>query len=182
MKKVLRLTESDLIKLVKRVVKEEESSKDLYTLLHSLRNSVNDENKKESLSKLEDILSIVRDMEDKPKSKRNIKENDDISQQVIKAKLLNPDGQLFKNLDLKNGVLEKTIVKFEAYEPGEDKLKYASFDCRDKSVEFSDTRIQNALPIHRKYKFSDAITNKISSQFCDAYGSKGTVGGTSNYV
>ena len=74
MKKVLRLTESDLIKLVKRVVKEEESSKDLYTLLHSLRNSVNDENKKESLSKLEDILSIVRDMEDKHKSKRNIKE------------------------------------------------------------------------------------------------------------
>jgi hypothetical protein len=74
MKKVLRLTESDLIKLVKRVIKEEESSKDLYTLLHSLRNSVNDENKKESLSKLEDILSIVRDMEDKHKSKRNIKE------------------------------------------------------------------------------------------------------------
>jgi hypothetical protein len=78
MKKVLRLTESDLIKLVKRVVKEEKSPKDLYTLLHSLRNSINDEDKKEALSKLEDVFSIVRDMEDKDekhKSKRNIKEN-----------------------------------------------------------------------------------------------------------
>ena len=74
MKKVLRLTESDLIKLVKRVIKEGESSKDLYTLLHSLRNSINDEDKKEALSKLEDVFSIVRDMEDKHKSKRNIKE------------------------------------------------------------------------------------------------------------
>ncbi len=71
MKKVLRLTESDLIKLVKRVVKEEKSPKDLYTLLHSLRNSINDEDKKDALSKLEDVFSIVRDMEDKPKSKRN---------------------------------------------------------------------------------------------------------------
>ena len=74
MKKVLRLTESDLIKLVKRVVKEEKSPKDLYTLLHSLRNSINDEDKKEALSKLEDVFSIVRDMEDKDvkhKSKRD---------------------------------------------------------------------------------------------------------------
>jgi histidyl-tRNA synthetase len=74
MKKVLRLTERDLTNIIKRVIKEEESSKDLYTLLHSLRNSINDENKRESLSKLEDILSIVRDMEDKNvkhKSKRN---------------------------------------------------------------------------------------------------------------
>jgi len=82
MKKVIRLTESDLVKIVKRVVKEEsspkEKGKDLYTLLHSLRNSINDikvasllKDKKESLSKLEDILSIVRDMEDKPKRKVN---------------------------------------------------------------------------------------------------------------
>jgi len=77
MKKVVRLTESDLVRIVKRVVNEESSpkekgkGKDLYTLLHSLRNSINDEDKKEALSKLEDVFSIVRDMEDKPKPKRN---------------------------------------------------------------------------------------------------------------
>jgi hypothetical protein len=79
MKKVVRLTESDLVRIVKRVVKEEsspkEKGKDLYTLLHSLRNSINDEDKKEALSKLENVLSIVRDMEDKPKSKRKVNEN-----------------------------------------------------------------------------------------------------------
>jgi hypothetical protein len=79
MKKVVRLTESDLVKIVKRVVKEEsspkEKGKDLYTLLHSLRNSINDEDKKEALSKLEDVLSIVRDMDDKTKSKRKVNEN-----------------------------------------------------------------------------------------------------------
>jgi len=81
MKKVVRLTESDLVKIVKRVVKEEKET-DLYTLLHSLRNSINDikvasllKDKKESLSKLEDILSMVRDMEDKTKSKRKVNEN-----------------------------------------------------------------------------------------------------------
>jgi hypothetical protein len=79
MKKVVRLTESDLVKIVKRVVKEEsspkEKGKDLYTLLHSLRNSINDEDKKEALSKLEDVFSIVRDMDDKSKSKRKVNEN-----------------------------------------------------------------------------------------------------------
>jgi hypothetical protein len=79
MKKVVRLTESDLVKIVKRVVKEEsspkEKGKDLYTLLHSLRNSINDEDKKEALSKLEDVFSIVRDMDDKDKPKRKVNEN-----------------------------------------------------------------------------------------------------------
>ena len=41
-----------------------EAEGDLVTLLYSLRNSINSENKKESLSKLEGILSTVRDMED----------------------------------------------------------------------------------------------------------------------
>jgi len=86
MKKVIRLTESDLVKIVKRVVKEEsspkEKGKDLYTLLHSLRNSINDikvpsllKDKKEVLSKLEDVFSIVRDMDDKDKPKRKVNEN-----------------------------------------------------------------------------------------------------------
>jgi hypothetical protein len=79
MKKVVRLTESDLVKIVKRVVKEEsspkEKGKDLYTLLHSLRNSINDEDKKEALSKLEDVFSIVGDMDDKDKPKRKVNEN-----------------------------------------------------------------------------------------------------------
>ena len=79
MKKVVRLTERDLTNIVKRVIQEEtspkEKGKDLYTLLHSLRNSINDEDKKEALSKLEDVLSIVRDMEDKSKSKRKVNEN-----------------------------------------------------------------------------------------------------------
>jgi hypothetical protein len=79
MKKVVRLTESDLVKIVKRVVKEEsspkEKGKDLITLLYSLRNSINDEDKKEALSKLEDVSSIVRDMDDKDKPKRKVNEN-----------------------------------------------------------------------------------------------------------
>ena len=79
MKKVVRLTERDLTNIIKRVILENDSpkekGKDLYTLLHSLRNSINDEDKKEALSKLEDVLSIVRDMDDKPKSKRKVNEN-----------------------------------------------------------------------------------------------------------
>ena len=52
MKKIVKLTERDLTNIIKRVINEESSSKekDLYTLLHSLRNSINDEDKKKSLS------------------------------------------------------------------------------------------------------------------------------------
>ena len=77
MKKVVRLTERDLTNIIKRVIQEETSpkGKDLITLLYSLRNSINDEDKKEALSKLEDVFSIVRDMDDKPKSKRKVNEN-----------------------------------------------------------------------------------------------------------
>lgn len=73
MKKVVKLTERDLTNIIKRVILEDKSpkGKDLYTLLHSLRNSINDEDKKEALSKLEDVFSIVRDMDDKPKRKVN---------------------------------------------------------------------------------------------------------------
>jgi hypothetical protein len=41
-----------------------EVESDLITLLYSLRNSINGENKNESLSKLEDILDVIRNMED----------------------------------------------------------------------------------------------------------------------
>jgi hypothetical protein len=79
MKKVVRLTERDLTSIIKRVIQEEtspkEKGKDLYTLLHSLRNSINDEDKEKSLSKLEDVFSIVRDMDDKDKPKRKVNEN-----------------------------------------------------------------------------------------------------------
>ena len=79
MKKVVRLTERELTNIVKRVILENDSpkekGKDLYTLLHSLRNSINDEDKKVALSKLENVLSIVRDMDDNPKSKRKVNEN-----------------------------------------------------------------------------------------------------------
>ena len=44
--------------------KVNEAESDLIILLYSLRNSINSENKEESLSKLEGILSTVRDMED----------------------------------------------------------------------------------------------------------------------
>ena len=86
MKKVVRLTERDLTNIIKRVIQEETSpkGKDLYTLLHSLRNSINDEDKKEALSKLEDVLSIVRDMDDKPKSKRKVNEQSET--QVVPPK------------------------------------------------------------------------------------------------
>ena len=79
MKKVVTLTEKELTNIVKRVILENDSpkekGKDLYTLLHSLRNSINDEDKKEALSKLENVLSIVRDMDDNPKPKRKVNEN-----------------------------------------------------------------------------------------------------------
>jgi len=79
MKKVIKLTEKDLTNIINKVILEDDSSKekgkDLITLLYSLRNSINDEDKKKSLSKLEDVFSIVRDMDDKSKSKRKVNEN-----------------------------------------------------------------------------------------------------------
>ena len=124
MKKVVRLTESDLIKIVKRVIKEEDSpkekGKDLYTLLHSLRNSINDEDKEKSLSKLEDVFSIVRDMEDKPKSKRDVNEQDKVPASVNKLekaiqtpKAKPPEGS--NNQQWKNLVDELKKLKYKPY-------------------------------------------------------------------
>lgn len=73
--KKIRLTERELTDIIKRVILEESSSNDMFTLLYSLRNSINDNNKEESMSIIEKLLSIVRDMDDKPKSKRKVNEN-----------------------------------------------------------------------------------------------------------
>jgi len=53
-----------------------EAKDDLVTLLYSLRNSINDEDKIEALSKLEDVFYIVRDMEDANKEKNKDFYND----------------------------------------------------------------------------------------------------------
>jgi len=42
--------------------KEKTSSDDLVTLLYSLRNSINDDNKKKTMGIIDDLLSIARDM------------------------------------------------------------------------------------------------------------------------
>ena len=134
MKKVVRLTESDLVRIVKRVVKEEsspkEKGKDLYTLLHSLRNSINDEDKKEALSKLEDVLSIVRDMEDKPKSKRKVNEQSET--QVVPPK---KEGDTIK---LDDGSILK---KGGTYEMKNDKTKKIHFIRIEKIILRNDNTI-----------------------------------------
>jgi hypothetical protein len=128
MKKIVRLTESDLTKIIKRVLNEENSS------------------------------------------------------QVIKAKLFNRSGNLVKNLKLYKGYLERTIVNFEGHEPGTSSKKYVYFNCGTKAVELADYKIQQIFPVNPKYKFSDAITDKITKEFCDAYGSTESDDETSDYV
>ena len=127
MKKIVRLTESDLTKLIKRVLNEENS-------------------------------------------------------EIIKAKLFNKSGQLVRNLKLHNGYLKKTIVNFEGREPGVYGDLNVYFNCGTKAVEVTDYEIIHNFPLNPKYKFSDEITNKITKEFCDAYGSTESDDETSDYV
>lgn len=61
--KKIRLTERELTDIIKRVILEESSSNDMFTLLYSLRNSINDNNKKESMSIIDKLLSLANDEE-----------------------------------------------------------------------------------------------------------------------
>lgn len=67
MKKVIRLTESEMVNLIKNTIDESTKSEEkisdfLVRSLYSLRNSINDGNKKESMEKIDKMLDRVRDM------------------------------------------------------------------------------------------------------------------------
>lgn len=68
MKKVLRLTESEMVNLIKKTINEsakseEKTSDVLLRSLYSLRNSINDGDIEESKKKIDKMLSIIRNMD-----------------------------------------------------------------------------------------------------------------------
>lgn len=68
MKKVLRLTESEMVNLIKKTINEsakseEKTSDVLLRSLYSLRNSINDGDMEESKKKIDKMLSIIRNMD-----------------------------------------------------------------------------------------------------------------------
>jgi len=134
MKKVVRLTERDLTNIIKRVIQEETSpkGKDLITLLYSLRNSINDEDKEKSLSKLEDVFSIVRDMDDKNKPKRKVNENRHEEKDIFISagfKGVRDEVRDKDNVDGKTSSPDKIIELYNYYvEEGTPLVKYLGRD------------------------------------------------------
>lgn len=68
MKKVIKLTESEIVNFIKKAVNEstkseEKTSDVLLRSLYSLRNSINDGDMEESKKKIDKMLSIIRDMD-----------------------------------------------------------------------------------------------------------------------
>jgi hypothetical protein len=125
MKKIVRLTESDLTKIVQRVLNEQDSEK-------------------------------------------------------IKAQLLNLDGKLVSNLDLSDGRMYGSKVRFYAYEAGRSGHMDLLFDCGSKKVNVSGKGI--SLPSGQTYKFTDKTSKNIVDKFCSAYSSTGNNVDTSSYT
>lgn len=68
MKKVIRLTESEMVNLIKKTINESEKGEEktsdvLLRSLYSLRNSINDGDIEESKKKIDKMLSIIRNMD-----------------------------------------------------------------------------------------------------------------------
>lgn len=68
MKKVIRLTESEMVNLIKKTINESEKGEEktsdvLLRSLYSLRNSINDGDMEESKKKIDKMLSIIRNMD-----------------------------------------------------------------------------------------------------------------------
>jgi hypothetical protein len=127
MKKIVRLTESDLVRMVQKVLNEQSTN-------------------------------------------------------TLKVKLHNEKGALVTNLDLMDGRIFGSKVRFNGIEAGRPAVGTMTvlFDCGNKKVTVSGKGI--SVPTNETYKFSEMTTKKILGQFCSAYSSTGKGTDTSNYA